>query len=97
MNFIFGLLVFFGIVGGLAFVIQKLAKAALRKIEASEKRRELENNIFVKAHKQMLKEDSQYKDYLEWMDVNHVPGVPFEQPKSHEQAKADKKIKGLFK
>jgi len=65
-------------------------------MEASEKRRNLQNNIFVKAHVQMLKEDEQYKDYLEWMDRNNVPGVPFEQPKSYEQVKADKKIKGLF-
>lgn len=84
----------------LVVVIQHLAKAGVRGIEKIESKiiakDSIKDNVYIKGHVQMLKENKQYDEYLKWMDENNVPGVPFERVKSTEETKADNEIQKLF-
>lgn len=97
MDLIIGLLIILALVSVIAVAIQSLAKAGLKRIESHEKKQALNNNVFVKAHKQMLLEKQMHPEYIKWMDENNIEGVPFDVTKSHEEVRAELEIQNMLK
>lgn len=87
------LIVFLVLVFVIAFVIQKTAKFLLNKIQ---KKKEFNNNPYIHYHLDKVKNDRDYKDYINWLDKENMCGVPINKIVAKEDQEATKKIKRLF-
>lgn len=98
-NFMYGVLMFTIFIGVLAFVIQRMAKSALKRMEHKEAvatyNKGLNNNHYIALHKAKLENDRQYEEYLNWAAANGE-GVPVPKIVTKEDQEADKKIKRLI-
>lgn len=99
MDFIYATMLIALVIGIPAFIIQMLAKSALKRINhneaVKESKKRIESNPYVQQHKAKLKNDELYDEYMGWA-AKHGEGVPVPKLVTKEDAEAEKKIKRLF-